>query len=375
MVDDENFFKQQTEASKIKAEIVSKYCSAWANVMAGQDNEKIAYLDLFSGPGRYDDGNPSTPILILENTLTRSNSKVLDKLVLIFNDSDPDFVKKLENEILMHDQIQKLRHKPGVFNLEINESIVDLYKDTAQVPTLSFVDPWGYKGLSLPLIRALAKDWGSDSIFFFNYLRINAGIENPALERPIVELFTADVVNELRQELEGQPPEIREKIILKKVENVFNNWGLEYVLTFPFKNETGTRTTHYLIFVSKHPLGYDIMKTIMGKASSYHFQEVPSFEYNPAAARKAENLLFDIETPLEDLKDMLLLDFVGRRITMGDLFTSHNIGKPFLKPNYKKALLELESEEKIETNREIRKPGKGFFPDDMIAIFPDKSRR
>ena len=66
MVEEESFFDQQTEASKLKADIVSKYFGAWANVMASQETEKIVYLDLFSGPGRYEDGHPSTPLLVVE---------------------------------------------------------------------------------------------------------------------------------------------------------------------------------------------------------------------------------------------------------------------------------------------------------------------
>ena len=72
-----SFFSKQTEASRLKAEIVSKYFSAWANVIASKGRPRIGYLDLFSGPGRYDDGNPSTPLFILENAVKHKNQKVL----------------------------------------------------------------------------------------------------------------------------------------------------------------------------------------------------------------------------------------------------------------------------------------------------------
>lgn len=35
-----------------------------------------------------------------------------------------------------------------------------------------------------------------------------------------------------------------------------------YLLSFCLKNEKGTRTTHHLVFVSKHPLGYEVIKRI-----------------------------------------------------------------------------------------------------------------
>ena len=56
-----SFFQEQNEQSLIKARIVSKYFSAWAKVMLAAQKkypmqpQKMAYIDLFAGPGRYYD--------------------------------------------------------------------------------------------------------------------------------------------------------------------------------------------------------------------------------------------------------------------------------------------------------------------------------
>lgn len=305
-----SFFSKQTGASILKAEIVSKYFSAWANVIASQGRPRIAYLDLFSGPGRYDDGNPSTPLLILENAINHFNPKVLKTIQLTFNDSDSKNIEKLDKEIEGYLGVEKLKIPPKTYNLEIDNEFVKDFESLTTIPTLSFIDPWGYKGLSLPLVRALVKDWGCDSIFFFNYRRINPGIENEVLEKPISDLFTEEVLFELREKVLGKEPHEREEIILQAVKDVFKGWGMYYVLPFPFKSESGKRTTHYLIFVSKNDLGYNIMKDIMGKSSSSHIQGVPSFEYNPAAAKiKQLSIFFEFEKPLNKLQKMLLDDF------------------------------------------------------------------
>ena len=57
------------------------------------------------------------------------------------------------------------------------------------MPTFFFVDPWGYKGLSLRLINSVLKDWGCDCVFFFNYNRINMGLGNDAVEKHMDALF------------------------------------------------------------------------------------------------------------------------------------------------------------------------------------------
>lgn len=370
----DSFFKEQTEASKLKADIVSKYFSVWASVMASQDSPEIVYLDLFCGPGRYEDDNPSTPLYILEKATNHKNPKVCKKIQLTFNDADSNNVEKVKREIENFPGIDKLHFMPSISNQEIGQEIVGYFERLTQVPTLSFIDPWGYKGLSLPLVRALVKDWGCDCIFFFNYRRVNPGIENPALQKPISLLFTEEVLAELRREVSGKEPQDREKIILGKLKEVFKVWGMEYVLAFPFKNERGIRTTHYLIFISKHILGHNIMKGIMGPSSSYHPQGVPSFEYNPAANKKAQLQLFEFEKPLDELKEMLLDDFAGMRLTMREIFDQHNVDKRYLEKNYRAALLNLENEKMIETNRGERKPREGTFPADMIVRFPQKGR-
>jgi three-Cys-motif partner protein len=366
------FFNKQTEASKLKADIVSKYFAGWANVIASQNIEKIAYLDLFSGPGRYGDGKPSTPLLVIENAVNHFNRRVCQKIQLIFNDAEAKNIQKLEDEINKFPGISKLRFVPSTHKEKIGEDIVKVFEITTRVPTLSFIDPWGYKGLSLPLVRTLVKNWGCDCIFFFNYRRINAGIDNPSLQKPINLVFTEEILESLRQNISGKNPYERETVVLDKLKEVFKGWGMEYVLPFPFKNKKGSRTTHYLIFISKNMLGYNIMKEIMGRCSSSHIQDVPSFEYNPAAQRGQRQLHFFRSEPLDELKKMLMEFFEGMTLKMNDIYEQHHVDRPYVKKNYKSVLLDLEKEDKIKTNRGERKTKKGFFPDDMVVTFPKK---
>lgn len=88
----QQFFQEQREQSIIKARIVSKYFSAWARVILGVQkkyrnrSQKMAYVDLFAGPGRYDDQSKSTPLLVLETIL--ANPELSQRVVTMFNDKD-----------------------------------------------------------------------------------------------------------------------------------------------------------------------------------------------------------------------------------------------------------------------------------------------
>lgn len=59
-VSTESFFDESREQSIIKGEIVEKYFDAWAGIITGAQTQRqpgadnrIAYIDLFAGPGLY----------------------------------------------------------------------------------------------------------------------------------------------------------------------------------------------------------------------------------------------------------------------------------------------------------------------------------
>jgi len=142
--------------------------------------KKIAYVDLFAGPGRYRDGTKSTPLMVLEQALNDPDMR--EMLVTLFNDKDEDSSNSLQRAIEELPGIDKLKYKPNVMNKEVGSEMVKLFAQMRLVPTLFFVDPWGYKGLSLQLVNAVVKDWACECIFFFNYNRINMGLNNEFVE-------------------------------------------------------------------------------------------------------------------------------------------------------------------------------------------------
>ena len=95
---DNSFFDETREQSAVKATIVAKYLWAWAKVIAQtvkRQGGKIAYLDLFAGPGRYKDGTASTPLLVLQKAIEDPDLSQL--LVTVFNDKDETNCRALES--------------------------------------------------------------------------------------------------------------------------------------------------------------------------------------------------------------------------------------------------------------------------------------
>lgn len=371
---DNNFFEDQKEQSLVKSTIVAKYFDVWANVIISTQkrylnhSQKIAYIDLFAGPGRYKDGTQSTPLKILTNAIEKPDLR--ERLVAIFNDKDEKNSKALETTIAEIPQIETLKYEPVVYNQEVGEEIVKTFENMNFIPTLFFVDPWGYKGLSLRLVNSVLKDWGCDAIFFFNYNRINMGINNDAVRDHMQALFGKERATELRNKLQRKNSNQRELLIVEELCQSLKAYGAVYVLPFRFMNDKGKRTSHHLIFVSKHLRGYEIMKDIMARESTSDTQGVPSFEYNPADFLPRQALLFQLSRPLDDLKKDLLDRFEERRLTMQEIYEEHNVDTPYIKKNYKDVLRELYDEGSIEAiSPEGKPPRKGSFGDKIIVTF------
>lgn len=364
----DKFFEESKEQSAVKTAIVSKYFWSWAKVIMPQvrkrPDPKIAYLDLFAGPGRYKDGKKSTPLLVLEKAIV--DPEMSQMLVTIFNDKDDDSVRELQSAIDRLPGIGKLKHRPLVMNDEVGSEMVKVFSEIKFIPTLFFVDPWGYKGLSLQLVNAVLKDWGCDCIFFFNYNRINMGLSNPMVVEHMASLFGEKRASLMRTKLEGLSPQDRENYIVEELCEALGAKRGRFVLPFTFKNDAGTRTNHHLIFVSKHHLGYGIMKDIMAGESSLHEQGVPSFQYSPADERFP--LLFELNRPLDDLEDMLLAAFADRTLPMKEIYERHHVGCRFIKKNYKDVLKQMEAKGVIRC--EPAKRPKDTFGDNVRVAFP-----
>ena len=321
------FFDEQQEQSQVKAEIVAKYFNAWADVMLanakrGYSVERIGYVDLFAGPGRYKDGAKSTPLLVLERAIEKPD--LAARLVAMFNDKAPDNVDSLKEAVGNVAGINSLGTPPQIYCSEVGDSANEIFDQVRMLPTFSFIDPFGYKGLSRGIIQSMIKDWGCDCVFFFNYSRINAGINNDAVRSHMDALFGSERIDRMRAILAGMNSTDREAFVLEELAQALKELGARFILPFRFRRPDGSRTSHALVFVTKHIRGYEIMKDIMARASSTEDQGVPSFEYSPADEQCP--LLFSLNRPLETLAADLLVRFKGRRTTMAEIYDAHHVG-------------------------------------------------
>jgi three-Cys-motif partner protein len=335
------FFKKLREGSRIKQKIVTDYFVAYNRVMAPGQREKVGFADLFAGPGLYANSEgvtqKSIPILVCETAV--SVELFRQKVHLWFNDGDRGNYEELTTAINAVPGVATLRFKPTVGNKIIDARWVDILGKLT-VPTLVFLDPCGYKGLSLRLISSVLGGFGNDCIFFFNYSRINMKLDLEIMNRSVDEFFEPARARTLRVEIQNRSASEREKIILAAVTSSIKEVGA-IPLLFRFKSDQG-RTSHHLVYASKNRRAAGMMKSILRSASPEIKEGVGSGEHNPRA-RELSGSLF---AGLYEVEERLLSAYVGRVIRFGALL-EEEAHTQYPENNYRDAVLKLEGEGRV----------------------------
>ena len=365
-----DFFDMPSGANEVKTTIIVNYFKVWASIMLKKSqSDRLAYIDLYCGPGTYNEGSKSTPVQIIEAAMNIPT--LCNCLRSYFNDKNVDHINSLRNTLEKIPSFENFKKNVFTNCLEVNEELTKEFEKLTLIPSFVFIDPWGYKGLTLRLIEAMRKDWGCDCVFFFNYNRINAAISNSKVNNNINAIFGESRAMQLREDVKEMRGREREATILTALNEAIGTVE-NFVLPFRFLDEKGTRTSHYLIFVTKHPLGYKKMKEIMAKQSSWEEDDIPSFEYTPVLPERARS------KPLfggwgEELQKKLLKEFAGQSICMDEIYEKHNVGTKYIEKSYKTALLALESKGKITAQSNKRRPA-GTFAGHVVANFPKGSQ-
>jgi three-Cys-motif partner protein len=337
----EEFFEEPLEQSRVKARIVSDYVTTFVRILSDYQRRAgktatVDYIDLFSGPGSYGDGTASTPLLIVRQAI--HDAKLAGALRTHFNDHDKEKADSLREEFSRLQGLDGLAHRPQVYSEEASINFVDGLRLDPKTPKLFFLDPFGYKALTMPLLRTILDGW-AECIFFFNYRRVIAALSNPAFSVHVDRLFGTQRVIELRKDLSQEhTPRGHEMVVLRHLNAALLNAGAKHVMNFSFRVADTHRSTHHLIFVTRHRKGYEAMKTIMARESSGVTEDGPSMAFTQ---RPSEPTLFDRD-PHEVLADSLLERFQSRTISVDKIYEEFGSETLFTLPYFRQSLLLLE---------------------------------
>ncbi len=275
----DGFFKTPSEKSKVKTLIVTEFLKSYfpiINRSVGKNQKEIIYIDLFCGPGRYEDGYPSTPLALLNLVNNLKEKRIREKLRIVFNDKDKSFVDQLRELVDDHSVSSKLKYQVEILNEKADDVDVKVYTSKG-CPIFSFIDPWGYKGVSVAQTWALVKNIGSDCVLFFNSRRFIMDVGKKTQSRHFIPIFgkqIAEVINTTNNTRLGQKEKAQKVVELfsknlidEMSESKRSGYNL-YILPFSFEADDKEIISHHIVFITKSHKAIIEMKKVMIKQSN-----------------------------------------------------------------------------------------------------------
>ncbi|MHC2993875.1 hypothetical protein OB13_20685, partial [Pontibacter sp. HJ8] len=339
----------QRSTAEIKSELLNEYFKAWCNTtLQGQryvSNPALAFIDLYAGEGKPEEGKPATPVKILNSIFGATDKYNLNKTVrTFFNDEKKAVAARLKENLQSLPYYENLVHKPVMLHEEANFSLLAklLGNDT---PTLLYLDPFGYP-FSQQLLLQSVKRWGLDLFMLFTPARLRAALQGAA-DNELLDLFGAERLARIKDFSERyQDATQREDFIVDRFEEIFKEKEYKtfrFKISLPKKNQT----SHYLFFASKTDTAYMKMKELMLMYSDSQEDGVPLFGANI----KHQLSLFQ-EQYRYSVKN-LIADLAGKatyyhNLPLDSIYRHHNIGTNYIRGNYQEAFEQLKKQGVVE---------------------------
>lgn len=350
------------EHTKAKHEILREYLKAWFPIISsGIGKRGMNYIDGFAGPGIYSGGEEGSPLIAMRTLLEHKLFEKIAKARIRFHfiEKDPKRAEILKKVIMerfpdLPTNIKWFVHGGEDFSSTIEKALDDLEAEGANLaPSFVFIDPFGFKGFPLRIVRRILKYPACEVLVTFmeGFIRRFAEYNEEALN----ELFETDEWQEYSGK-EAPLVELYEKQLKERA-------GAKY--TWSFRIMRFSRTWYYLVFATKHIKGLEVMKEAMfkvDKRGKYTFGDIP----------RGQRTLFDLSGSDWHIKQSakeIYKEFAGKTVPIEDVKEFVLIKTPYL--FRKSSLKELEREGKIvRVARPDGKPRrKGSFPDRCIITF------
>jgi three-Cys-motif partner protein len=355
-----HFFEKQTISSRIKASIVSEYFPNYCKIIVRKHIPKeIRYIDLFAGPGIYDDGNPSTPILIARHC--HNDDFLKQKVKMIFNDNQ--YSRALKENFLREFPEGSFTKKPhfGSSTVGENKAISKFLSSSThcekknESPSLLFIDPFGYKGIETNVLAEFLRNWGNEIFLFVNTKRIHPALENEKFEGLMSDLFPTTLKKiKLDRRYRSTVAE-RLNLIINSLGEEYRSilGGKIYFTAFKFQEEDIQATSHYILHLTKGKKGFELIKTTYNDFANVGtvFDGVNTYTFDAKMFENPVVEMFDLKSMnIDKLKDEIYLKYKGKTVSSNYLFENEHPNCLYSRSHYTEALRRLVTEQKIISN-------------------------
>lgn len=349
-----------TEAKHV---ILKRYLGAWLPIIS-RWNGRIIFIDAFAGPGEYKNGEDGSPIIAI-NAVLNHQIKIKSEILMLFIEKDKDrfeFLKKKLAELKLPSNL-KVKPIPGKFDETLTELFDYLEEQKKTIaPTFVFIDPFGFSGIPMNLIKRIMQNPKCEVLITFMYEEINRFIKLENLWPNLVDTFGTD---KWKQVISEADPAVRviklHQIYKKQLESA----GIKYVQSFKMVNKSN-RPDYFLFFGTNAIIGLKKMKEAMWKVDS-----TGAFRFSDVSHDPNQATLFAAEPDYYQLKNMLVKEFKGKLVSVDEIENFVLTKTGFRETHFKRQILapmEKVSPPEIEVkSKEKRRVG--TFPSNCFVKF------
>lgn len=258
----DDYLYEGREQSLVKHLILKRYLLRFALII-GRHWPSITYVDCFSGPWKSkSESFEDTSFAIAISQLREARDELKErfavdlKLRAFFIERDPDAFNQLQTFVEEIDDVEIATR-----NAELENSIDEIREFVGHTKTFPFIfiDPKGWSGFALDVIRPLLELTPSELLINFMTQHIVRFIDNTASQESFEHLFGSST---FRDRLSGTGQEDRVDAAVFEYRDAvaaagkFTHPGISGILN-PVKN----RSHFHLIYLSRNAKGLDVFKS------------------------------------------------------------------------------------------------------------------
>ncbi len=318
MLEDDDPLKWAYAAhTEAKHRVLARYMKAWMPILAHAAKARrrradLVIVDGFAGRGRYVGGEAGSPLILHSISCDMAESGVADETELFFVERDS------ENHAALSSAIDAQPAVPGVIVrtpiqaefVTVAPGILDQLHRRPR-PSFWFVDPFGFSGVPLALVRQILEPARSEIFITFMARDVNRFLDSPTHRVATGEMLGLQgrALDEVLADVHRSPYRVQalRDLYEKRLREL---GGARYVWAFRVASGGAQDTIYYLVHASTHVKAFREMKDATFEIGGWQHSFLGRDDF--ATTGQAELPMFDTDIPA--LRQRLLEVFAGREL-------------------------------------------------------------
>jgi len=280
-------------------------------------------------------GEPGSPVLIYEAAVRAVGDGVAQKISILCSEANASNFASLETVVSQLTACEgvEIRTRQQEFAVAALPVANWLAEQRGMIPTFVFVDPFGFTGVPLQVIKALMSVDRVEVLLTFMARDMSRFLTLDAVEETLNEFFGGDAWRAcVDPDEEG-----RTECLLLRYQEVVRPGTALYATPFRVFEDERQTPLYYLVHLTNNTLGMRRMKEAMVAQSA-------EMTFWPITVRPRDQLALDVSEgePWQSLQRYLLDEYAGRSLTFEELLNEDYPKGVWVEKQYRAAIRDLE---------------------------------